>query len=246
MLMKTEGIIIRTIDYGESNKIITLFTNEAGKLGVMARGAKKPKSRLSSISQLFTYGQFLIQKGTGLGMLNQGEMIDSYRNIRKDIFHTAYAAYMVEMLDKLTDEGKPSPALFLFLQRSLQLLNEGADPEVLKFIFEVKMLRIAGISPEVDLCSNCRRAEGDFSFSIKEGGFLCHRCAGIDPYRIKISAAAAKLLRLFYHIDINRLGTISVKDQTKAQLKHVLTTYFDEYSGLKLKSKRFLDQLEKF
>ncbi len=65
MLQKCEGIVLRTTDYGETNKIVTLYTREWGKIGVMARGAKKPKSRLSAITQPFTYGYFLMQKGNG-------------------------------------------------------------------------------------------------------------------------------------------------------------------------------------
>ncbi|MGV3465922.1 MAG: DNA repair protein RecO, partial [Heyndrickxia sp.] len=83
MLQKCEGIVIRTHDYGESNKIINVYTREFGKLGIMARGAKKPNSRLSAVSQLFTYGYFLVQTGNGLGTLQQGEMISSMRSIRE-------------------------------------------------------------------------------------------------------------------------------------------------------------------
>ena len=79
MLQKCEGIVIRTTDYGETNKIVTLYTREWGKIGVMARGAKKPNSRLSAITQLFTYGYFLLQNGRGLGSMQQGEIITPLR-----------------------------------------------------------------------------------------------------------------------------------------------------------------------
>jgi DNA repair protein RecO (recombination protein O) len=244
MLYKVEGIIIRTNDYGESNKIITLYSKEMGKVAVMARGAKKPKSRLSSISQIFTYGQFLIQKGSGLGVLNQGEIISTYKYIRSDIFKTAYAAYMIELLDKLTEDGKPSVSLFSFLHTTLTHLNNGVDPDVLLYIFELRMLRIAGISPEVNCCTNCNATEGEFSFSIEEGGFLCHRCVHIDPYHIRMSTATARIIRLLYLVDIHRLGKISLKEGTKQNLKIIISAYFEKYSGIHLKSKKFLDQMD--
>ena len=100
MLQKCEGIVIRSTDYGESNKVVTLYTRELGKVGVMARGAKKPNSRLSAITQLFTHGYFLVQKGSGLGSLQQGEMVSSLRTIREDIFLTAYASYIQETLER--------------------------------------------------------------------------------------------------------------------------------------------------
>ncbi|MGO4887218.1 DNA repair protein RecO [Anaerobacillus sp. MEB173] len=244
MLQKAEAIVIRTTDYGESNKILTLYTREFGKIGVMARGSKRPKSRLASLSQLFTYGTFLFQKNSGLGLLNQGEIINSFRVIRNDLFHTAYAAYIVELLDKLTDDQERNPYLFELLCQTLTFINEEMDAEILTRIFEIKMLRVAGISPQLDCCARCSAQDGEFVFSIKEAGFLCHRCRHIDSHSLSISTSTAKLLRLFYHFDLQRLGNISVKEETRAQLKKVINTYYDEYSGLRLKSKRFLDQLD--
>ncbi|TLS39367.1 DNA repair protein RecO [Pseudalkalibacillus caeni] len=246
MMHKAEAIVIRTVDYGESNKILTLFTREAGKIGVMARGAKKPKSRLSAISQLFTYGQYLFQQSSGLGTLNQGEILTSFRNIRNDLFSTSYAAYIVELLDKLTEEKRPNPFLFELLFQSLNALNEGKDPEVIRFIFELKMLPVAGITPEINRCVKCKSTEGKYEFSVKEGGFLCHRCLVNDPYHIPIKKKTAELIRLFYHFDLQRLGNISLKQETKEEIKKVLDEYYEAYSGVYLKSKRFLNQLEKF
>ncbi len=246
MLIKSEGIVIRTSDYGESNKVLTVYTKDFGKLGIMARGAKKTKSRLSSVSQLFTHAHFLIQKGSGLGSLSQGEIIHTYRGIKQDIVKTAYAAYMVELLDKSTEDQKPSSALFEFLSLSLRYLDEDVDPDILKAIFEMKMLRLAGVGPQVDRCVMCGRKEGNFYFSIAEGGFLCEQDRHTDLNALGLSTHTARLLNLFYHIDLSRLGNVSVKKETKEVLKQVLTTYIDEYTGIRLKSKRFLDQIQAF
>ncbi|WP_251555026.1 DNA repair protein RecO [Neobacillus muris] len=246
MLQKCEGIVIRTTDYGETNKIVTIYTREWGKIGVMARGAKKPNSRLSSISQLFTYGYFLVQRGTGLGSMQQGEIITSMRSITEDLFLTAYASYIVELTDKCTEEKKPNPFHFELLYQTLNYMNEGFDPDVLMNIYEMKMLNVLGLYPTLNQCSVCGNTDGHFSFSIREGGFICHRCIGKDPYHFKITPATVKLLRLFYYMDLSRLGNISVKDQTKAELKQVISAYYDEYSGLHLKTKKFLDSMDKF
>lgn len=246
MLKKVEGIVIRTVDYGETNKIITLYTRETGKVGVMARGAKKPKSRLSSVSQLFVYGSYLYHHTSGLGGLNQGEAIDSFRSIRNDLFLTSYAAYAVELVDKLTEDKKPNPYLFETLYQVMHALDEEKDPEVVLFIFELKMLSVAGIKPQLRQCVNCGLSDGKFEFSINEGGFLCHRCLSIDPYHIPLKKKTAELLHLFSHMDLARLGNISLKSETKKEIREVLNQYFDAYSGLYLKSKRFLEQLDRF
>lgn len=246
MLTKCEGIVIRSVDYGETNKIITLYTREFGKVGVMARGAKKPSSRFSAVTQLFHYGSYLFQSGRGLGQLQQAETIESFRSIREDIFLTAYTAYIAELLDKGTEERKPSSALFELFYQSLHYIDEEYDPEVIMNIFELKMLSIFGFAPELNRCVNCGAQEGTFSFSIREGGLLCHRCEHIDPYRLKITPAVARLLRVFYYMDLDRLGTISLKEETKSEIRRVLDAYYGEYLGVELKSKRFLNQMGKF
>nr|WP_254119217.1 DNA repair protein RecO [Bacillus sp. FJAT-29790] len=246
VLEKCEGIVIRTTNYGETNKIVTLYTREWGKVGVMARGAKKPNSRLAAVTQLFTYGYFLVQKGSGLGTMQQGEMIASMRAIREDIFLTAYASYIVDLTDKSTEDRKPNPFLFELVHQTLNLVNEGFDAEIISNIFEMKMLNSLGLYPVLNQCSVCGSADGHFSFSIREGGLICHRCLGKDPYHFKISPATVKLLRLFYFFDLGRLGNISVKPETKAELKKVISAYYDEYSGLNLKTKKFINQMAKF
>jgi len=246
MLQKCEGIVIRTTDYGETNKIITIFTREWGKIGVMARGAKKPNSRLSSVTQLFTHGYFLVQRGSGLGSLQQGEIATSLRSIGEDIFLTAYASYIVELTDKCTDEKKPNPFHFELLLQTLNYMNEGYEPDILMNIYEMKMLNVMGLYPVLNQCSVCGSTDGHFSFSIREGGFICHRCLEKDRYHYKLSQATVKLLRLFYYFDLSRLGNISVKAETKAELKNVIDAYYEEYSGLHLKTKKFLNSMDQF
>jgi DNA repair protein RecO (recombination protein O) len=246
LLQKVEGIIIRTNAYGETNKIITMFTRELGKVGVMARGARKPSSRLASVSQIFTYGSFLIQIGAGLGTLQQGESLSSMKHIKSDIIATAYASYVVELTDKGLEDRKANPYLFELLYQTLNYMNEGLDLEILTMIYEIKMLGVIGLYPHLNSCVNCGITEGRFSFSIGGGGLLCHQCQEKDIYRLQISAATVRLLRLFHTFDMNRLGNISVKEETKIELKNVISRFYEEYSGLMLKSKRFLNQLQSF
>jgi DNA repair protein RecO (recombination protein O) len=246
MLKKFEGIVIRSTDYSESNKIVTIYTREFGKLGMMARGAKKPNSRFAAVSQLFTYGYFLVQTGSGLGTLQQGEMISSMRGVREDIFKTAYASYIADLLDKSVDDKQPNPYLFELLYQILNYMNEDYDLDILTHIFEMKMLPVLGLYPTLNQCAICGSQEGNFGFSIRENGLICHRCFAKDRYHLPMSQASIKLLRLFYFLDVKRLGAISVKPETKKELRTAISMYYDEYSGLHLKSKRFLDQIDRF
>lgn len=246
MLDKVEGIIIRTTNYGETNKILTIYSREIGKVTLMARGAKKPRSRFASSSQLFIYGSFVYQRSKGIGTLNQADIIDSFREIRSDLMLTAYAANMVELLDKLTEDHESNPYLYEILYQLLHHLDEGEDGEVLLRIFETKMLSFSGSTPTLHQCSRCGNSELPFMFSLKFGGSLCRRCLTEDPYHIKVSPSAMKLLRLFQQLNPTRIGHISVKEETKKELKEVLEMYYQEFVGVYLKSKRFLDQMEQF
>lgn len=246
MLQKVEGIIIRTTNYSETNKILTIYSREQGKIALMARGARKPKSRFASSSQLFIHGSFVYHKSTGIGTLNQADILESFREIRSDLMLTAYAAYMVELLDKLTEDQEGNPYLFELLFHLLHHLDEGEDGEILLRIFETKMLSFSGSTPTFHQCSRCGSPELPFMLSLKFGGALCGRCLIEDPYHLKASPTVMKLLRLFQQLNPTRIGHISVKEKTKKDLKEVLEIYYQEFVGVYLKSKRFLDQMERF
>ncbi|HSH25197.1 MAG TPA: DNA repair protein RecO [Massilibacterium sp.] len=244
MLQKAEGIIIRTNDYGESHRILTIYTREFGKVAVMARGARKPKSHLSSSTQLFTYGYFLFTKSSGMKSLRQADAVNRFNEITVDLTLTAYSAYIVELVDKIVDDSVTNPYVFELLYQTLHYINEGKDVETLTQLFEVKMLIVAGMKPVVDHCVRCKNTEGRFDFSIREGGFLCEQCFFVDPYRLQVSQKTIRLLRLYVHFDLKRLGNISVSSETKKEIKYVLDEYYQAFSGIYVKSKNFLEKLQ--
>jgi DNA repair protein RecO (recombination protein O) len=244
MIGKAEGIVVRTTDYGEANKILTVYTREAGKISIMARGAKKSKSRFTAVSQLFTYGYFLYQIGSGMGSLQQGDLINSFRVIREDLAKTAYAVYLAELLDRLTEDKEPNNYLFEMMLHALKWMEEGKDPDIIARLFEMKMLYVAGCRPQFDVCMSCGIADAPFFVSIHEGGFICQSCQRDDPSLIVVSPGTAKILRVLQHIHMPQLGNINVKEETKRQLRRVLYAFLEDCTGLYLKSRRFLDQLE--
>src|SRR5690606_9633879 len=136
MLAKVEGIVIRATDYGEGNRILNVLTKQSGKLSMMARGAKKVKSRFSALSQLFTHAEFIIFRSSSqaMGTLNSGELIDSHHKLREDLVLTAYAAYMTEMVNRLIDDGDVVPGLFDQLLAAFQAMVEGKDAAIITHV----------------------------------------------------------------------------------------------------------------
>ena len=244
MLEKVEGIIIRTQDYGETHIIATLLTDRLGKIGVIARGAKKPKSRMSAVSQLFIHGQYLVRVGKGLGVLEQGEVIESHRKIREDIFLTAYASYIAELTNILLDEKRQHYQVFQQFLMVFKGLIDQKDPLVLTIIYELQLYNIAGFAPTLDTCQNCQQKDKISAFSIREAGVICQRCLAVDPNYIALNQRQLKLLQLFAEVDLGNIGNISVKEENKRLIQKILEQYYDSYGGFALKSRRFLNQLD--
>ncbi|CCQ96075.1 DNA repair protein RecO [[Clostridium] ultunense Esp] len=247
MVYKVEGIVIHSLDYGEGSKILTIFTKELGKISVLAKGAKKTKSRFSAVSELFTYGAFVFyQSGKGLGNLNQGDVLYSFRHIREDIFRSAWASYLVEIVDKSVEEQVSFPELFTLLYQSLLALDTGKDMEIVARIFELQYLGFMGNDPELFSCSICRRSDLPLvAFSVREGGFLCDGCLSKDREAFPLAPVSVRLIQTLRRIPVARLGEVEIKVETRNQIRRVIQSFMDTYLPLSLKSKRVLDQLSK-
>src|SRR5699024_8633134 len=122
---------------------------------------------------------------------------DSFRDIRNDLMTAAYGMYLVELTDRLTEEREVNPYLFQLLYQTLHHMNEGIDAEVLTRIYEVKMLSVAGIQPQLNECVSCGETNPPKVFSIREAGYLCKNCAHQDPHAYALTEQTARLLRLF-------------------------------------------------
>lgn len=244
MLVRVLGIIIRSMDYGEGNKIVTVLTETHGKAGVLIRGASKAKSRHGSLALPFTYGEFVYFKGSGLGTLNGGEIVRAHHKLREHLDLAAYASYVCELTDRALQDEEAGKWIHTQLLACLDALEEGKDPAVTTHVYEMKILEAAGYTPVLDVCASCGRGEGPFALSPRLGGAVCPRCRPGDRYAIAITEGVLKLLRLFAAIDLRRLGTINVSDATKNAVKMCMRALVDTHLGLKLKSRGFLDSLD--
>ncbi|GGD71362.1 DNA repair protein RecO [Paenibacillus nasutitermitis] len=246
MQYRVEGIVIRSMDYGEGGKIITILTPTHGKAAILVRGAKKAKSRHGSLTQLFTHGEYLYYRNSGLGTLTHGEIIESHHVLREGLELTAYAAYAVELTDRTTNEDEASGYLFMQLLACLRALAEGKDGPTILQLYEMKILEVSGYGPIFDECVSCGNTEGQMALSARSGGVLCSRCRYKDSSALVLGDSVLKLLRLFRRMDLTRLGNIQVKDETKVQLKQAMRLLVDTHINIPLKSRAFLDQLDKY
>lgn len=238
------GIIIKTQDYGETHKLVTIFSKKLGKFTALARGAKKPKSRMAAVTQPFVYGEFFVYVNTGLSTIQQGEILDSYRQVREDIIKTAYAAYIGELSDKLLESKKPVPHLFDQFLQTLDWMKTHDEVTIPIMMYEMKIFEEGGFGPVVHHCVNCGKKEAPFLFSIKEGGLLCRNCHSLDINGIPMSNTLVKLIYTFAKVGLEQVGTISVKEENEKILRKILDAYYDQYGGHYLKTKKFLSQID--
>lgn len=243
MLETIEGIVLKSQNYGETHKIITIYSKELGKLTAICRGANRTKSRLSALTQPFIKASFLIYLSKGLSTVQQGEVIESYRKIREDIVKTAYASYAAELFDKLTETREGDHYLYKQLELTLQRINDEEQCIVPILMLELKLYKKGGFAPTVDHCVSCHNEAYPFSFSIREGGFLCSSCRAQDEHAVLLPNSIAKLLPIFLNVGLERIGTISVKKSNEQLLRRIFDEYYDQFGGYALKSRRFLAQL---
>ena len=242
MIKKVEGIVVSEIDYKESSKIINVLTPEYGIIGIIARGTKQVKSKLSGVTSKLTYGYFHINyKENGLSTLMEVDVINKFKSIHKDINMMSYSIYLLELADRVYKHDSDNEVYNLLIA-SLKKIDEGYDYKVISNIFELKMLDFLGIRPIIDECVNCGNKNDIVTISSYRGGYLCKNCAKGE---VIVNIKTIKLLRMFYYVDISKISKLEVSDNVKEELSKFIYDYYDRYSGIYLKSREFLQNLEK-
>lgn len=243
LLEKISGIIIRTQDYGETHKIVTIFSKKLGIFSALARGAKKPRSRMAAVTQPFIYGDYLVYVRKGLSTMQQGEIIHANRAIREDILKTAYATYIGELSYRLIEQKKPVPMIYDEFLRTLKWIAEKDHIEIPIMMYELKCYQEGGIAPILNRCVRCGQTNEPFLFSVAEGGLLCDDCKQLDPYATPLPKKVAKLLYLLATISLDQVGSINVKPENQQLMRRLLDLYYDQYGGYQIRSKKVLYQL---
>lgn len=243
-LYKTDAIIIRTRDYGEADRLVTLFTRERGKVQAIAKGTRKPKSRKRGVIQLLTYGGFMLNEGRNLDTIAQCEAISSFHELRQDLDRLAYATYMVELADGFLMANAPDEEFFALLLTTLHLLTH-MDPEVLTRAYELRLLAGAGFRPELESCVGCQRSgwSGQLRFSPAAGGVLCAQCAVNDPAAVPVNAGDMNVLKQLLQFDLRRLQVLKVSPAARKLLARIMRAYIGCRLEKRVKSLDFLHSL---
>lgn len=239
-MIEVEGIVISEKAYGETSKIINVFTKEYGIIGLMAKGARTMKSPLRSVTEKLTYGKFFIHyKKDKLSLLTEVNILNNFKVIKKDIDKISYASFLLELSEQVYRQNQNTD-IYELLISALIKINENFDPLVITNIIELKYLDYLGVLPLLDSCACCGTKNNIITLSSEKGGYICSKCRVNE---LIISTKSIKLIRMYYYVNIDKIEKLEVGIQSKDEINLFLDNYYDRYTGLYLKSKNFVKEL---
>lgn len=244
---RTEGIVLRRHDLGETDRILTLYTRDHGKLKVVAKGIRKPSSRKAGHLELFMRSDLLIARGRSLDIVTQAELIDAYPPLRTDLVRATYASHFIELLDAFTEEGDASLPLYRLLADGLGWLGETADLQRTARYYELRLLDLAGYRPELFDCAVCAepvKPEDQF-FSASDGGVVCQKCGQARPYARRLSLRTLKVLRYLQTRTFPVVEQVALSAAAHKESERLLYETLTYYLERRLRSAAFLNRLRR-
>ncbi len=242
-----DGILLYAKPYKDNDLLIKFLTKQFGKKMFLVRGARKPQFKLRAAILPFSYGLYSGDiKTEGLSYLRDGKRVKNFEAISTDIIKNAYATYIMSLFDLAFHDGQRQSEWYIRILKGLSLINDGFDPQIIANIFEIQLLKAFGVQPDWRNCVVCHRTDLPFDYSEAYGGLLCANHWNLDKYRMHLDQKTIYLLRLFSNVDLNKLNTINVSKTTKQKLRNVIDQIYNRSVGVVPKSKRFIDQLDKY
>ncbi|EMC52186.1 DNA repair protein RecO [Streptococcus mutans S1B] len=240
---ETRGLVLYNRQFREDDKLVKIFTETSGKHMFFVRYATN--SKLSSVIQPLILADFILKiNNHGLSYIEDYKGVSLFKEINADIYKLAYATYLVSLADAAISDAVYDAPLFAFLIKTLELMDEGLDYEILTNIFEIQILDRFGVQLNFHDCVFCHRVGLAFDFSHRYSGLLCPEHYEKDLYRSHLDPNVPYLLNQFQTLHFDSLKTISVKPDMKQKLRKFIDEVYEDYIGLRLKSKKFIDDLD--
>ncbi len=247
-LYRTEAIVLRHRDFGEADRVLTVYSPELGKFDVIGKGIRKPRSRKSGHLEPFIRVNLLLAKGRSWDVITQAEALETFPNIRRSLGSIAMAAYMVELVDRFAQEGDVNPEIYALLADSLRALDAGDKTLLLLRFFEIHLMGLEGYRPELHKCVACGKPlePRDSFFSIEMGGVLCPECGKSTPGAFPLPLNAFKVMRFLQSRPYEEVRRLKVAGETLDLIDRVMFRYIVHYLEKKPRSAGFVRKVEKF
>ncbi|MDH5695676.1 MAG: DNA repair protein RecO [Dehalococcoidia bacterium] len=242
---QTEAIIIKKIKLGEADRILTLYTPHLGKIQAVAKGVRRPRSKLAGHLELLTHSQVSLARGRNLDTITGSQTINSFLPLKSDLELASYALYATELVNQFTAENIENRPLFELLLETMHNLCQGGDNELVLRYFELHLLEQVGYRPQLEQCVSCYLPlkAATNSFCPSAGGMLCPRCSRSQPLSYPLSVNAQKVLRLLQDSDYSTIGKLKLPPELSHQLEMVMRDYLKYLLEKEVKSVAWLDTL---
>lgn len=245
-VLKVEAVVLEHHEWGEADRLLTLFTREHGRMRAVAKGVRRLRSRKAGHLEPFTRVALVLARGRDLWIVTQAETLEANLALHGDLEGIGYASYVVELLERLTYEEGPNPNLYRLLVDTLRRLDENLDPPglILRY-FELHILNLAGFRPELAECIACRQPiqPEDQYFSSMLGGVLCPACGKLEPSARPISMNALRYLRHLQRSTYAEARRARPTPAVAAEMERILQDYLTYILETRLNSPEFLRQV---
>ena len=245
---RVEALVLRHRDWGEADRLLTLYTRQRGKIRAVAKGARKIRSRKAGHLQPFTHITLQLARARGPYIITQVETLDAYVPLREDLTLTASASYLVELLDQFTyEEEEINLALFNLLNESLARLSRGEGTWVIIRNYEMRLLDYLGFRPRLFHCAGCEaeiKAEAQF-FAASQGGVLCPSCGIGHPSARPVDMETLKYLRHFQRSSYPDARRANPHREIRARIDALMQFYLTYLLERGLNSPQFLKEIKR-
>jgi DNA repair protein RecO (recombination protein O) len=243
--IRAEGVIIRHSDFSEADRLLTIFTREYGKIHGIAKGVRKSRSRKAGHVEPFTRTNLQLARGRDLFILTQAETLDGYANLREDLILLGYASYVIELIDRSTNDNEENRPLYNLMTKTLSRLNRGDHPNQATRYFEIRLLDYIGFRPQLITCMQCESEiqPEDQYFSAQQGGVICSNCGHRDPQVKPISMLALKYLRFFQRSSYRETSRATIPDEIFREMENLMQHYITFNLERSLNSPAFLRRI---
>lgn len=246
MLIKVRGVVIKAVNLGEADKIITLFSKEHGKIQAIAKGARRTRSKLIAGTQLFCYGDFLLFKGRTWYYVNQVDMINSFYKLRNDLERLSCSTYIIQLTSEVVQPEQPSQEIFNLIVEALKMFVESkGSSQLLLRAVELKIMDLAGFRPVLNRCVNCGKPGDVHCFSPASGGVVCNDCKRIDICCYSISPTTLELMKAMLRWNLTKISCIRIDVSILKEIENIMRTYIAVHIDKTFSTIRFMDSIKK-
>jgi len=247
MIQTTNGVILRSTLFRETSRLLTFFTEDFGKIHTLAKGVRRRPDRFGSTFDLFSCNRivFYERSRSDLQLLSQCDLIDPFVTIRSDLKKMAYGVYFTELVDRSTELGDRSGRMYALLLEALREVSKRERLEETARIFEVKLLSLLGLMPELSRCQECGgRIVIPPALSLRKGGLLCGRCVEDETGVLQISKGTLASLQHLLSSSWELAYRIRISRRCHEELREILKCFIDFHLDEKIHSRDFLKELE--